>query len=277
MVENKTEKIPKIIHYCWFGNSEIPRDQQDYMKSWNILSDYKIMEWNSNNFAFEDNVYCNTALSKNKWVFQSDYCRLKVLYEYGGIYLDTDVKVFKNFEPLLDNEVFINFIYNSSIGMGVIGAKPKSKFIKELLDIYDNMILDYTQNEQLKIVDGVYKTKGFITNNYIVTYYLLQKYPGFKLNNKYQDLGDLVLYPKEMFEIGTLSKKHYTIHYSAGAWRNKVNTGSSGIKKVIRFNLREVLKKVPFIFDNMQILIRKVRYYHLNKKLPFYNWDNGRL
>ena len=84
--------IPKIIHYCWFGDGPISPENRKCMESWKkYCPDYKIMAWNEQNFDISANRYARQAYAAKKYAFVSDYARLAVLYEYGGIYLDTDV------------------------------------------------------------------------------------------------------------------------------------------------------------------------------------------
>ena len=95
--------IPKIIHYCWFGNKKIPKDFQKYIEGWKKLSpDYEIKEWNEQNFPFQKSLYCRQAYKAQKWAFVTDYARFRILYEYGGIYLDTDVELIKPLDSLLE-------------------------------------------------------------------------------------------------------------------------------------------------------------------------------
>lgn len=103
--------IPKIIHYCWFGGNPLPEQYKKYMESWKkYCSDYEIVEWNESNFDVTQNQYCYEAYQASKWAFVSDYARLKIIYENGGIYLDTDVELIKDVTPLVADGVgFIGF------------------------------------------------------------------------------------------------------------------------------------------------------------------------
>ena len=94
--------IPKIIHYCWFGKKTKPEKIEELILSWKkILPDYQIIEWNENNCDISISPeYVKTAYELKKWAFVSDYFRLKALYEFGGIYLDTDVEIIKKFDDL---------------------------------------------------------------------------------------------------------------------------------------------------------------------------------
>ena len=90
--------IPKVIHYCWFGGGKLDELSQRCLESWKEkLPDYEIKEWNESNFDIKINKFVNEAYEKKYWAFVSDYARLWVVYNYGGIYLDTDVEVLNHF------------------------------------------------------------------------------------------------------------------------------------------------------------------------------------
>ena len=92
--------IPKIIHYCWFGKNKKPKLVRDCIKSWKSLHpDYEIIEWNEKTFPI-DNEFLQYMYKNKKWAFVSDYARLKILYEYGGYYLDTDMILVKRLDSL---------------------------------------------------------------------------------------------------------------------------------------------------------------------------------
>lgn len=93
--------IPKIIHYCWFGGKPLPDEVKKYMETWKKYCPYyEITEWNESNFDVNQNQYCREAYEAGKWAFVSDYARLKILYDYGGIYMDTDMEVCKPLDSL---------------------------------------------------------------------------------------------------------------------------------------------------------------------------------
>lgn len=261
--------IPKIIHYCWFGGKPIPTELQKCIDSWSILKGYKIMRWDESNCSFDENLFVKKTFAERKLGFIGDYYRLKAVYEYGGIYLDTDVLVNRTFDDLLDVPAFINFIFDDSVGTAIIGSRPGNPFIKALMDMYDSVIFDKTDNgkEFERRSDGTVVLDDMTTSNYFFTYYILKNYPQFKLNNRYQNLGDFVIYPKELFEIGTLSNKHYAIHLCAGEWQLK-----DELKSTLRGRAKELVKKNSFLFGKIQILVRKNRYRKMKKSIPFYSY-----
>ena len=113
--------IPKVIHYCWFGRNELPEKHKEYIATWKkYCPDYEIVEWNEDNFDVSCNQYCAEAYSAKKWAFVSDYARLKIIYDNGGIYFDTDVEVIKNMSPLVFNDIgFLGFQNSMEITTGL--------------------------------------------------------------------------------------------------------------------------------------------------------------
>ena len=120
--------IPKIIHYCWFGGKPIPKNLKNYIKSWEkYCPDYEIKEWNESNFDINSNKFIKEAYINKKFAFVTDYVRLYVIYNYGGIYLDTDVEIIKNFDGLLNNELFMGIQQNDSFATTGLGFGAKKK------------------------------------------------------------------------------------------------------------------------------------------------------
>lgn len=102
--------IPKVIHYCWFGKKPVPGRVKKCIESWKRhCPDYRIIRWDETNFDVGENRYIREAYESGKWAFVSDYARLKIVYENGGIYLDTDVKLLRPLDALLGYEGFMGF------------------------------------------------------------------------------------------------------------------------------------------------------------------------
>ena len=140
--------IPKIIHYCWFGGGPISPESRKCIESWKkYCPDYKIIEWNEQNFEISQNRYAQQAYEAKKYAFVSDYVRLAVLYEYGGIYLDTDVELVRPLDELLEHKGFIGMEHSApspygrtllvNTGSGV-GAEPGCEMIGKMLAAYRN-------------------------------------------------------------------------------------------------------------------------------------------
>lgn len=135
--------IPKVIHYCWLSGDKKPRVVRQCMKSWHkLLPDYEIKCWNADNFDLDSIPFVREAVEMKKWAFASDYIRLYALYTEGGIYLDSDVEIFKRFDHLLDKSFFTGvetrdkehseFFPESAI----MGAERGNEFIRLCMKVY---------------------------------------------------------------------------------------------------------------------------------------------
>lgn len=104
------ERIPKIIHYCWVGGANKPKSVQYCIDTWKkYCPDYEIIEWNEDNYDFSKNQYMKEAYNSKKWGFVPDYARLDIIYQHGGIYMDTDVEMVASLDSLLEYEGFFGF------------------------------------------------------------------------------------------------------------------------------------------------------------------------
>jgi hypothetical protein len=150
--------IPKIIHYCWFSKETMPLLMQRCIKSWKrIMPDYEIRRWDGNSFDFNSVLFVKQAIEKKKWAFAADYVRLYALYTEGGIYLDSDVEVFKRFDYFLQNSFFAGTDTRNpeqtkyAIEAAIMGAQKGNEYIHKCMDYYKkrefilpNGELDYT-------------------------------------------------------------------------------------------------------------------------------------
>ncbi|MDR6878661.1 glycosyltransferase [Bacillus sp. 3255] len=156
-------KIPKIIHYCWFGGKEKPDIVKRCLAGWQEqLTGYQLMEWNERNFDLSKNAYVRQAYEAGKFAFVSDYVRVYALYHFGGIYLDTDVEVFRPFDDLLHHDSFWGFEQENFIATSTIGAAKGNKLIKTFMDSYSqkNFILADGSFDSLTNVAMITKLLG---------------------------------------------------------------------------------------------------------------------
>jgi len=128
--------IPKRIHYCWFGRGEKPRLAKKCIASWKkYCPDFEIIEWNEDNFDASAYPYAQYCLENRKWAFLSDFVRLVVLCEHGGIYLDTDVELIRSPEKLLAYDAFYGFEDNTHVntgeGFGTVAGHPVITAMKQ--------------------------------------------------------------------------------------------------------------------------------------------------
>lgn len=131
--------IPKIIHLCWLSGDPYPEDIQKCLDSWKKhLPDYDVWLWDTNRFDINSTIWTKQAFEKRKYAFAADYIRLFALYNYGGIYLDSDVLVYKSFDELLMLPYFIGQDYERCFEAAVIGAEKGCDWIGKILEYYKN-------------------------------------------------------------------------------------------------------------------------------------------
>lgn len=137
--------IPKIIHYCWFGRNPLPESALKCIASWRkFFPDYEIVEWNEDNFDVNAIPYTAQAYAAKKYAFVSDYARLKILYDHGGLYFDTDVEVIKPFDDILAGGAFMGCELTAAQGCAVnpglgLGVSAGSGLYNVLLDKYASL------------------------------------------------------------------------------------------------------------------------------------------
>ncbi len=226
------DKIPKKIHYCWFGGGQIPEHLKKYMESWNkFCPDYDIIRWDENNYDISKNKYMKEAYECGKWAFVPDYARLDIIYNEGGIYLDTDVELLTSLDRLLKDDMFCGFSCNFQIGLGVgFGAIKGHLLIKELRDFYDDL--------SFRLPNG----KLNLTTCYEYQHPVLKKY-GFSLENSYQKKNDVVIYPSEVlspdaglifknYSNNTVSVHHFEYSWASEEEKEKLNLFKEEVKNL---------------------------------------------
>lgn len=226
--------IPKIIHYVWVGNNPKPKDIKKCMKTWKKhLKDYKIIEWNESNFDISSHPFVKKAYEAKKWAYVSDYIRMYAIYNYGGIYLDTDVLVLENFDKFLNNKVFVGFERENYPFTAVFGAEKKNKFIKKLLDYYDNLDaynFDFENNNTISV-------SNILINEY-----------GCSKENKEQLLKDGIKVYKDDI-LCNPSKNSTTVHIFTGTWLERIKPLKRKIVTALKTNIKtkkqaEIYRKI---------------------------------
>lgn len=170
---NKTKKrgrdcmsIPKIIHYCWFGQQMIPAEIAQYMDSWKkVLPDYEIIEWNESRFDVTSVPYVKAAYEAGKYAFVSDYVRLYALAQYGGIYFDVDIQVLHSFDAFLEHQAFFGFESDEKVMTAMMAAVSHHPLIEAFLNSYQTKIFDPDHLEPNTVMlTGLLQKEGLLLN-----------------------------------------------------------------------------------------------------------------
>lgn len=259
--------VPKIIHYCWFGNKPIPKSHQDYIDNWRkVLPDYEFVCWNESKIDIDSIPFLRQAYDSKMWAFVADYTRLYALYNYGGIYLDTDVEVLKTLDDFLNHSFFSSVEYHPNYkdavnatelvgkdgkrldgvrankkvpGIGlmsaIMGSEPRTTYIKELMDWYDAMSFEENRRENYTIP---------------TTLAIIAESRGFRYVNEYQQLSEgIVLYPANIFaDFRTSDKDSVAIHHCEASWLPSYSLFKRLLKYLFQYRL---IRKIYFGIRNM--------------------------
>lgn len=251
--------IPKKIHYCWFGGNPLPKLVRKCIKSWRrYCKDYEIVEWNESNFDINQApLYVRQAYETKKWAFVSDYVRLYALYQYGGIYLDTDVELIKKIDDIILHKAVLGFETDSMVAMCFIATQPKLPIFSVFLEYY-NQASFIQEDEKLNVT----------TNVCTVTNILLQY--GLKQDNTMQKIQEIIIYPKDYFcpksyTTGKIEKTKNTvaIHHFSASWHTEKEKQELKIfhKQQKRLKRRSIINYITHIPNRVILkLLGPVRY-----------------
>lgn len=269
--------IPKIIHYCWFGGNPLPPLALECIASWRkYLPEYEIWQWSEDpllspcsggdccpdkivGFDVNSIPYTAEAYRQKKYAFVSDYCRFVAMYEYGGIYFDTDVEVIRPMDEIFAKGNFMGFevdpdgentpgiyapryCFDVALGLG-FGMTAKHPFMKKMVDYYQDLKFELPPNDITWYKTIVAYTTELLMQEEppltppkceksLLHYFLPKKY------TQVQTVGDNInIYPREYFApIDVITGKlkitdnTYTIHRYMGSW----NKGEKGWKDIVR-------------------------------------------
>ncbi len=205
--------IPKIIHYCWFGNNEKPALIKKCIESWKkYLPEYELREWNDDDLAQCENQYVKEAYKEKKWAFISDYFRLYALYNFGGIYLDTDNEVFKSLDEFLNLEFFTSYQEYKTPPKpftALFGAKKGNKIVKELLDEYNGLSF-YDEHGDINLYTNTDRVEAYFMRKYNIA-------PPYNPNKKIELENGVIIFPSTYF-CKFDEDISYAVHHFNGSW-----------------------------------------------------------
>ncbi|MDE6110058.1 MAG: glycosyl transferase [Muribaculaceae bacterium] len=235
--------IPHVIHYCWFGGSQLPPDAERCIASWRkFFPGWEIKRWDESNYNVRAIPYTAQAYDRHKYAFVSDYARFDILYREGGVYLDTDVEVIRPFDDIVARGAFMGMegaMVNPGLGMG---AESGHKLYAEILDKYAAMPFVDADGRQLpgtvvKHTTDILATHGYRTDRFM------------------QNVDDITIYPPEFFcplddltgrlhvTPETRSIHHYAKSWCEGVtpWRTRLSRWSH---RVVGFKLSARIKNL---------------------------------
>lgn len=222
--------IPKILHYCWFGGKPLPTAYQRYIDTWRkYLPDYQIRRWDESNYDVRCTPFSSEAYEAGKYAFVSDYARLKILYEHGGLYLDTDVEVLRPLDDIMEKGDWMAVERHSdetdhvNVGLGFAVAAG-SPVVAEALAFYE-------QQHYLS-ADG--HTANFIIVTVLTDILRAHGLP--EQINEPTMVAGLTIYPHDYFSpkrdgVIRQTGNTRTIHHYAASWRSPLYNMLRGLMR----------------------------------------------
>lgn len=230
------EHIPKKIHYFWIGENPLPEEYIRNIATWKYYNpDFEIIQWDESNYDFSKCVYTKECIETKSWGFAINHARIDVINNEGGIYLDTDVIVKSSLIPLLNDEAFFNMGCADRINMGCgFGAKPHMPILRHMMEEFEET--------HFVDVNGVPQKRPC----HLYIHPVLRNY-GFSIENRYQKINNIVLYPCEVMSPMTiegmpdyLSKRTISVHMEKRTWTTEKE--KAGIERTINLINERMLK-----------------------------------
>lgn len=232
--------IPKRIHYCWFGRGPMPEQARKCIESWHkLMPDYEYKLWNEDNFDINVSLYVKQAYEAKKYAFVSDFVRLWALKNEGGIYLDTDVEVFKPFDNLLEQKAFAGFEGSKHLPLGtcVMASEANGEWVSEMLEAYTGRRFvkpdeanDLTTNVQF--ISGLMQADGFVQNGLEQSYKDLHIYPAVYFSPRHTT-GEYIR-----------TENTYSDHLGLGSWAESSRNWKKCLLSVMTPAMRSTVIKL---------------------------------
>lgn len=236
----KESRIPKKLHYMWLGGNKIPEHIQKCIDSWKLFCpDYEIIEWNESNYDVSKNQYMKEAYDAKAYGFVPDYARLDILYQHGGIYLDTDVELVRNLDPMLNQNCFCCLEKWQDISFGGLsGAVAGHPTIRKFMDAREGLRFLNTDGSQNRNTCGYYDTQTALGL-------------GYKICGKTQNVADMNIFAYDYFlpydyMTGQLVRTEHTfsIHWYNGGWMTEeMKKANENVKKEYDSVYQKALKQ----------------------------------
>lgn len=206
--------IPKKLHYMWLGGGELPDTLKRCIDSWEkYCPDYEIIRWDENNYDISKHQYMKEAYEAKAYGFVPDYARLDILYNEGGIYLDTDVEIKRNIDDLLYQEAFCGVEKWQIINFGgMSGAVKGHPMVKKFLDAREDILFINPDGSQNRNTCGYYDTKVALDN-------------GYRIDGTTQCLNGMNIYAYDYFHpydymtgLLNMTENTHSVHWFNGGW-----------------------------------------------------------
>lgn len=229
--------IPRVIHQIWYqGEDQIPEHLQVYRKTWmDIHPDYTFVLWDQQVIEslmkrYPQNIQ-DLYNSYDIMIQRIDFARYVILYTFGGIYIDMDVKCLKSLNNIYDKHVDKNVIlsycpydfWHSSL-LRLVGLEANEKLVN------NGVIACIPQHPfMLKVIQQAEKNKYTIFKHVSNMMYIFYTTGPIVVTQAYRDdkSDDVVILDNTYFEAcdidsvrkGCIPPSHaVALHVYEGSW-----------------------------------------------------------
>ena len=240
--------IPKVIHYIWFGNNPHTPIQNRCIESWSHYApDYKIIRWDETNCDVNETVYTSQAYAEKKWAFVSDYFRFKILFLFGGFYIDTDVELHQSIEFLCDHKAFFAFEKQDFVNAGFMGSTPGHPIIKCILSSYKDDVFIFRNGNYNLLTIPLRTTKAL-------------RRIGLALNGSKQHLkSEVMIFPVNYLTLNMEDGHSVAEHHYEASWSDKKRAKSyksylireytkTGTVSIVRRWIKRGISRLKFMY-----------------------------
>lgn len=258
--------IPKVIHYTWFSNDPFPPIVGKCIASWKKhMPDYTLRRWDMESIKDIDNVFVKEALAERKWAYVADYVRLYAVYHEGGIYLDTDVEVYRSFDPFLNHKLFIGqeqwmYVYGITLHQNMtshcFGAEKGHGYLLRCLNYFNGRHFITSTDTTLPLELRYHFTVLPVIQARLIYDYDIKTIWTYPPRIQH-GIDGIVVYPPLYFDAVTPGKNRYCHHFCLGGWRGEDHTPWTtdlSWKNKIRWRIERALR--PYILKHFRFLFR---------------------
>lgn len=246
--------IPKKVHYIWLGGKPKDKLTEICLLTWkDKMPEYEFIEWNESNLDLDkmakESEYFAECRKRKLYAFMADYLRIKIIYEQGGIYIDTDVQAVKSLNPLLKKDLLLGYEectidkVNKQIGTGFIAAEKGNWFIKKVYDFYHNEIM---KTDMFVIPVIMTKIYNELTEEEKRKMEILPK----EYFSPYDSGGG------KRFSQNLITDNTYTIHwfsYSWGKFKNREWVQVKHIKNPVKRRIKMLQNRIDFYKETQTV------------------------
>ncbi len=294
-------QIPKIIHYFYDDVNLWEKGPNPQVRmclcSWKkACPDYVFMLWHDKHPEFREilsqSLFVRKAYELKLWAFVADYVRLYALHKYGGIYLDTDVQLLKNFDDFLNDKFFVSIEGDIKEGENipepaVMGSVPAHPLLEETMAVYRSQGVFEWQNPIAPLVmkATLKRLYGFSRINYATCEDARRAEEIYFNKRRCDDLGtycaqrcwygrekEVSIYPGEyfcpewyVFKEKAITDKTVAIHWNQSSWWSK--DAFSRLRESIKPKLPPSTPTEQKIFSLFTLPLIKIRHSAGKKKI----------